>query len=263
MNQRQGTLPTTPLLGVDFHHATMDMVVEAIYAMLGEGTLPCRYVVPINVNMCVAMRSDAQFRQVVAEADLRVVDSRPVLLLSRLLGPALPGVVPGSDLVPALFGAAEARGGLDVYLLGAMPGVGARAAEAIRSRWPAVRVVGVDAPPRGFENDPEENRRILERIERARPQLLILGLGAPKQEKWIHHHRADVRAGVALCAGATIDFLAGEQTRAPRWVQRANLEWLYRMLSQPRRLAGRYVKDGLAMPGLIAEECRRRKGGSA
>ena len=88
----------------------------------------------------------------------------------------------------------------------------------------------------------------------ARPDVLVVGLGAPKQELWVHKHRERLTAKVALCVGATIDFLAGERRRAPAWMQEAGLEWLYRVASEPRRLAARYAKDALIFPRLFARE---------
>jgi len=146
-----------------------------------------------------------------------------------------------------------------VYLLGAAPGVAERAAENVHRRWPAVRVVGTYSPPIGFERDAVENEGILERIADARPDVLVVGLGAPKQELWVHQHREKLAAKVALCVGATIDFLAGEKARAPRWMQRVGLEWFYRVASEPKRLAARYARDAWIFPRLLAREWWQRR----
>ena len=119
-----------------------------------------------------------------------------------------------------------------------------------------MRVVGTYSPPLGFEADPVQNARILELIAAARPQVLIVGLGAPKQELWVHRHRTQLAARVALCLGATIDFLAGETPRAPKWMRGAGLEWTFRVASEPRRLAWRYFRDGLAFGPLLWREWR-------
>ena len=170
------------------------------------------------------------------------------------MGRALPGRVTGSDLVPALFDRAEQAGGLRVFLLGAAEGVGTRAAEQIALRWPSVQVFDVYSPRLGFERDPQENQLILERIRAARPDVLVLGLGAPKQELWVHAHRDQIAAPVVLCVGATIDFLAGERSRAPRWMQSSGLEWLHRVACEPRRLAKRYARDAWIFPQMLARE---------
>jgi N-acetylglucosaminyldiphosphoundecaprenol N-acetyl-beta-D-mannosaminyltransferase len=161
-------------------------------------------------------------------------------------------------LVPALFASADDRHPIRVFLLGAAPGVADRAARRVESTWPNVEVVGTYSPPLGFEKDDYENRQILDRIAVAGPDVLIVGLGAPKQELWVHKHRLHIEATVAVCAGATIDFLAGEKKRAPVWMQRLGLEWFFRMLSDPRRLVRRYARDAWVFPQLIAKELLRR-----
>lgn len=215
---------------------------------------PCRYVVTPNVDHAVMFQEHAELRRAYAGASLVLADGWPVVWASRLLRRPAPERVPGSDLVPALFEAAGQRGGLSVYLLGAGPGVGQRAQANIQRRWPAVRVVGVDSPPLGFERDEQENAAILRRIAAARPEVLVVGLGAPKQELWVARHHRQLAARVALCVGATIDFLAGEKPRAPRWMRRVGLEWLHRLASEPRRLARRYARDAWIFPQLVWRE---------
>jgi len=217
---------------------------------------PCQYVVTPNVDHAVMFQHHAGLQAAYADAALVLADGWPVVAASRMLRRPLPARVTGSDLTPALFDAAAARGGLSVYLLGAAPGVAERAAKKIESRWPAVRVVGTYSPPLGFEKDAAENEAILARIASARPDLLVLGLGAPKQELWAHAHRERLAAKVALCVGATIDFLAGEKSRAPVWMRRTGLEWLHRLATEPRRLVKRYARDAWIFPQLVVREWR-------
>jgi len=146
---------------------------------------------------------------------------------------------------------------LRVYLLGAGPGVAERAAANIDARWPAVAVVGTYSPPLGFEQDEHQNEEILGRIAAVQPDVVVVGLGAPKQELWVHRHRFLIQARVALCVGAAIDFLAGEKPRAPAWMQSTGLEWLYRLLSEPRRLARRYARDAWIFPRIVWNEWRQ------
>jgi N-acetylglucosaminyldiphosphoundecaprenol N-acetyl-beta-D-mannosaminyltransferase len=120
-------------------------------------------------------------------------------------------------------------------------------------------VVGHDSPPPGFEHDAAENDRIVQRIARVAPDLLIVGFGAPKQELWVDRHRSSLPAKLALCVGATIDFLAGERKRAPAWMRAAGLEWLHRVASEPRRLLGRYLHDGCVFPRLVWREMMRER----
>jgi N-acetylglucosaminyldiphosphoundecaprenol N-acetyl-beta-D-mannosaminyltransferase len=175
-----------------------------------------------------------------------------------LLGASLPERVAGSDLVPAVFDRCNTIGGLRVFLLGGRPGVGARAATAIQNLWSEVHVVGHLSPSFGFENDPHECKQVAEAINAQRPDFLVVGLGAPKQELWLHRFQHQISARVAVAAGATIDFLAGEQVRAPRAVQKMGLEWLFRIATDPTRLARRYLHDGVAFPCLLARELARQ-----
>ena len=230
---------------------------EAVSRLLDWATTDdgqCHYLVTPNVDHAVMFQEHAGLREAYAGASLVLADGLPVVWASRLLGRPTPERVAGSDLVPALFDGAEAHGGASVYLLGAGPGVAERAKANIQRRWPKVQVVGVYSPPLGFERDERENAEILARIAEARPEILVVGLGAPKQELWVAKHRELLAARVALCVGATIDFLAGEKPRAPQWMRSVGLEWLHRVASEPRRLARRYARDAWIFPRLVWRE---------
>jgi N-acetylglucosaminyldiphosphoundecaprenol N-acetyl-beta-D-mannosaminyltransferase len=123
-----------------------------------------------------------------------------------------------------------------------------------------VQVVGTFSPPPGFERKPAENEQILAAIAAAHPDVLLVGLGAPKQELWVHAHASRIDAKIALCIGATIDFLAGEKRRAPRWMRRVGLEWVHRLATEPRRLASRYLRDAWIFPQLIWRDWRGCEG---
>lgn len=238
----------------------MREAVERLSGWVRAAARPCRYVVTPNVDHAVMYQSNAALRAAYADAALVLADGMPVVWASRLLRRPLPERVTGSDLVPALFAGATPDRPLRVYLLGAMPGVADRAARHIAERWPGVVVVGTYSPPLGFERDAQENARILRRIADAKPDALIVGFGAPKQELWVHAQRERIDASVVLCVGATIDFLAGEKRRAPVWMRRAGVEWLHRCLTEPRRLARRYLKDAVVFPRLLWHEWRNSAG---
>lgn len=245
------------LFGIEIDALRMSQAVERVYGWLGEDTKACRYVVTPNVDHTVILQHNAQLREAYASAAMVLADGFPVVWASRWLRRPLPELVPGSDLVPALFDAADSHGGATVFLLGAGPGVAERAAQQLQQRWPSVRVVGTYSPPLGFERDAAENERIVERVNAARPDLLVLGFGAPKQELWIARHHRRLQAGCALCVGATIDFLAGEKSRAPAWMRRLRLEWLHRLATEPRRLFKRYARDAWVFPQLVWREWRQ------
>lgn len=214
----------------------------------------CRYVVTPNVDHVVLLNEHAGFRAAYADADLVVADGAPLIRVSRWLGAPLPERVAGVDLTERMLGISDVGRPLRVYLLGGMPGVGQRAAQTIARRWPTVQVVGIDSPPFGFERSDEQNAAVLRGISAVEPDLLVLALGSPKQELWVHAHRTAIRARVALCVGATIDFLAGEKQRAPLWMRRAGLEWVHRLASEPSRLGRRYARDAWIFPRLVARE---------
>jgi len=250
--------PRVRMFGITLHRLGLRAAVAHLNAWMRQDLDRVRYVVTPNVDHLVMLRHDTEFRATYDDASLVVADGLPLVLVSRWLGTALPERVAGSDLVPGLFAAADPVAGLRVYLLGAAPGVAEQAAARVRETWPTVSVVGTYSPPLGFEKDPVENAAILQRIAATQPDLLIIGLGAPKQEKWVHAHQDAIRAKVAICAGATIDFLAGHKRRAPRWVQKSGLEWCYRMLSEPRRLVRRYAVDAWIFPQIVGTAWRQR-----
>jgi N-acetylglucosaminyldiphosphoundecaprenol N-acetyl-beta-D-mannosaminyltransferase len=248
------------LFGFEVDAVRMREAVAQLFEWAAERDGVCRFVVTPNADHAVLFQENTKLRQAYAAASLVLVDGIPLLLAAKLLRRGVPERVPGSDLVPALFAAAserpETRRSLRVYLLGAAPGVAERAAERIHANWGGVEVVGCYSPPLGFERDPAENEAILARVAQSGCDVLIVGLGAPKQELWVLEHQARIAAPVALCVGATIDFLAGEKARAPRWMRRVGLEWLHRLGSEPRRLARRYLRDAIELPRLMWREFR-------
>lgn len=214
----------------------------------------CRYIVTPNVDHAVMLQHRGDLREAYDDASLVLADGLPLVIASRLFRRSLPQRVAGSDLVPQLLASGAP---LRVFLLGAAPGVADMAAEQIRLLWQSVEIVGTLSPPMGFETNAKENERILAAVAAATPDLLIVGFGAPKQELWVHRNHRQLQAKVAICAGATIDFLAGHRRRSPVWMRRAGLEWLHRVASEPRRLASRYARDAWEFPQLIWREWRR------
>ncbi len=252
-----------PLFGFELDAVAIDEAVERVYSWLRERDSSCRYVVTPNVDHAVIFQRHAGLRAAYADAAMVLADGMPVVATARLLGRSLPERVTGTDLTAAIFSDASRQGGCRVFLLGAGPGTAQLAAERIAASWPSVTIVGTNSPPVGFEHDSTACEQILEQIEQAAPELLVVGLGAPKQELWVHAHRHRIRAPVALCVGAAIDFLAGSKKRAPQWMQYCGLEWLHRLASEPRRLGPRYARDVLLLPGIVGRELlqSRSRGG--
>ena len=252
------SIETTKLFGIDLHRVTMEQSIDTLLEWMSDDA-PCRYVVTPNVDHIVKLQSDVEMHQAYQRASLVVADGWPLVTASRLLGSPLPQRVAGSDLVPALLAAGSQIPGFRVFLLGAAAGVGLKAADQIRARWPQVDVCGVASPRFGFDTDSGESQDVVAAINAAAAHLLVVGLGAPRQETWLCKYAEQLNARVAIAAGATIDFLAGVQTRAPRWIRAIRMEWLFRLLSDPRRLAQRYAVDAVVFPRLVLAEWWRSR----
>ena len=235
----------------------MEEAVAQIVEWIAQDKHSCRIVVTPNVNHTVLLQKHMGLQAVYRDADLVLADGFPIIVAAKLLNRWLPERVAGSELVPNLFSASSQKHPQTAYLLGAAPGVAEQAAVAIHERYRFVQVVGAYSPPMGFEMDQAENASIVEKINDVKPDLLCVGLGAPKQELWLHRHREQLNVKVGLCIGATIDFMAGEKAQAPIWMRRSGLEWIHRILSEPKRLTGRYARDATVFPRLVWREWRR------
>lgn len=244
------------LFGIDIDCVDTREAIETVLRWIREPDGQMRYVVTPNVQHTMVFQDDAPFREAYAGASLVIADGWPLVWASRLFGDPLPERVTGSDFLPNLFENVGADRPVTLFLLGAAPGIGEQAATRIHSRWASARVVGTYSPPLGFERDDAENRRILDRIAATNPDILVVGLGAPKQELWTFRFRAELKTRVALCLGGTIDFLAGTKARAPVWMQRLGLEWVHRAATEPRRLGRRYAEHAARFPALLFREWR-------
>ena len=250
----------TLTLGVLVDALTMEGAVAEVIGFLQQPeatAAPGRIVVTPNLDHAVQLRENADLRAVYADAALVLADGMPLVWASRLGARPLPQRVTGSDLTPGVLSAAPA--GTRVYLLGGSEEANLAAANNVQSRYPNLVVVGRLSPPRGFERDAEWSTRIVSAITGSHAQIVILGLGAPKQELWAHQHAQRLPGTVLLCVGATIDFLAGTVKRAPRFMQVLGLEWIFRMLGDPVRLVRRYARDAWHLPGLIWYDLRARR----
>ncbi len=228
--------------GVGFDPLTEDEVAERVEAELAAGR--GGHIVTPNVDICQAVADDAELRELVNGAEVVVADGMPLVWASRLLGTPVPARVTGADLIWSLSDRA-ARRGWPVYLLGGPPGVAAAAAGALASRHPRLRVCGVDAPPYGFDATPQGRRRTRRKVVEAEPRLVFVGLGFPRQDLLIGELRRELPGTWFVGCGAAIAFAAGTVSRAPGWMRRAGLEWLFRLVSEPGRLARRYLVDDL------------------
>ncbi|MDP2085652.1 MAG: WecB/TagA/CpsF family glycosyltransferase [Gemmobacter sp.] len=213
----------------------------------------------VNLDHLVKLRGSAGFRAAYAAQDLVVADGNPVVWLSRLAGRSV-GLVPGSELVLPLARLAASQG-VAVALVGSTEAALAGAAARLQAEVPGLRVALTLAPPMGFDPEGPAAADVLAQVADSGARLCLLALGAPKQEQLAARGRV-LAPGVGFASvGAGVDFLAGTQVRAPVWVRRIAMEWAWRMLSNPRRLAGRYAACAAILPGQAAQALALRRGG--
>ena len=193
-----------------------------------------------NAQLVTLAARDPRFAEALRAADLSVPDGISVVLASRILGQPIPERVTGGDLMERLC-AEAARYGFSVFFLGGLPGAAAGAALNLQRRYPALRIAGTYCPPRGFERDSMESAHIRQLITDAAPDLLCVAFGAPKQEIWMYENCPTLPVGAAMAVGAGLDTQAGLRRRAPPWTHALGIEWLYRLVREPRRLWRRYL----------------------
>ena len=212
------------LLNTYINNVTMPETIAAIEKMIADGKKS--YVVAINVDVVMKIENDSYLKQVVDNADMVLVDGKPLVWISKLHGKPLKAKISGSDLVPLLCKVA-AQKNYTIFIIGGKEGIAEQAKRKLEEKLPGIRILGTYAPPLGFEKDEKE------------------------QEKWIYENISKYNAKVSICAGATVDFLAGNVNRAPKWMSEHGLEWFYRFLQEPKRMFKRYFVDDVKIVGLI------------
>jgi exopolysaccharide biosynthesis WecB/TagA/CpsF family protein len=256
-SDRQGALQIAErvnIAGVPVDTVDMAAAISRVRTALVGGRL--FQVSTINLDFVVRAQHDPEVRRIFERSDLNIADGAPVVWLGRLLGAEMPGRVAGADLVPALL-AESAQAHARVFLLGGEGGVAAIAGARLRELYPGLVVAGTYEPPRAAVED-MNNGEILALIDEAKPDLLLVALGHPKQEHWIDLHRERLPVSVAIGVGCVFDLLAGRSRRAPRWMQDVGLEWAYRIGREPRRLFGRYIKDAVWLVPITMTALRSR-----
>lgn len=200
------------------------------------------YVVTPNVDHLVKLQKDELFRRIYDDATLVLADGMPLIWHSYFLGTPLKAKVSGSDLVPELCENA-AKEGYKLFFLGGRPGAAEKAKAVLEKKYPGIQIVGAYCPAFGFEKYVKENLKIVEMIKQAAPDILLVGLGAPKQEKWIYNYYQLLGVPVSIGVGVTFELIARIVSRAPKWMQGVGLEWFWRLSMEPRRLWRRYLLD--------------------
>lgn len=229
-------------LNTSVNNCTMDGCVCEIERLIAEDKKS--YVVPVNVDVIVKAEKDENLKKIIDSADIVLVDGKPLIWIAKKYKKPITEKVSGSDLVPKLCERAEIKG-YSVFILGGKNGVADAAKHNLEQKFPDIKIIDTYSPQFGFEKNAEELKNIIDRINAANPDILLVCLGCPKQERFIYDNMDKYSAKVSICAGATVDFLAGKAKRAPKWMQNHGLEWFYRFLHEPFRLFKRYFIDDL------------------
>lgn len=249
-NRLDRRLSKVELLGMDFDNLSRYELLES----LSKGV-----VFTPNVDHLMKLRSDPEFAAVYRKADFKICDSQILMYASKFLGKPLKEKLSGADLFPWFCEHHRYNNDVKVFLLGGREGVAKRAQARVNTRIGRQIVVGEYSPPYGFERSPEECRKVLDVIERSGANVVAVCLGAPKQEKWIAQYCDSLpTVDIFMAVGAVVDFEAGEKPRAPRYVSELGLEWLYRLLSEPKRLWRRYLVESMPFFGLVLAEKLRQ-----
>lgn len=242
--------PPIVMMGVPLDQLTAAQTLEIIGEMIASRSP--HLLATANVDFLAQVQSDEILRRILVDADLILCDGTPLVWMSKWLGDPLPERIAGSDLVPLLLDLAQEKGHR-VFFLGGRDEVVAVAEDKIKERWPGLQIAGMYSPPFA-PMDQMDHADICQRIREAKADMLFVSFGCPKQEKWLALNYRDAGVPVAIGVGATIDFLAGTVKRAPVWMRKTGLEWFFRVLQEPKRLARRYWTDICVVgPGLIKQ----------
>ncbi|MEB3356221.1 MAG: WecB/TagA/CpsF family glycosyltransferase [Synechococcales bacterium] len=211
-----------------------------------------------NVDHLIKLRKDPEFWAIYQTATYRTCDSQILMYASKILGTPIQEKISGSDLFPAFYKYYANDEEVTIFLLGGAEGVADEARKRINERVGRNMVIAAHSPSFGFEKNEEECQQLVDMINQSGATVLAVGVGAPKQEKWISQYKSQL-TGIKtfLAIGATIDFEAGKTPRAPQWVSEMGLEWLYRLISEPKRLWKRYLLEDLVFFWLLLQQLLR------
>ena len=229
-------------MNTDIDNLTMAETLNEIEKLIQKKN--CSYVVTPNVDHIVRLEKDEELQKVYKNASLILTDGKPLIWISKWYKTTIKEKISGSDLFPRVCQLA-ANKNYTMYLLGAAEGVADTAARNLMKKYPGLNIVGTYSPPFGFEKNEQEMNKIKTQIQDVHPDILIVGLGCPKQEKFMYYHCKELGVPISFGLGASIDFEAGNIKRAPKWMSNHGLEWLYRFSKEPKRLFKRYFVDDL------------------
>ena len=239
---QRSRIPSTELLGMNVHGPTLDQAMELIEGWIRSPKGRCRQVVVTGFHGLWVGHQDEEFRRILNEADLFCPDGIAPIWLSRLHGRPLPQRLPGSDVMEAFFQRAQQKG-YRSYFYGTSDATLAALSKRLKDRFPGIAIAGTFSPPFRTLNDEEEADHV-EAINASGADVLWVGLGLPKQDRWIARNRFRLKIPVAIGVGAAFTFHAGTVSRVPQWIGDAGFEWIWRLAAEPRKLWRRDVVDG-------------------
>jgi len=245
--------PAITLMGCRIDNLSMEETLGRVEQFIRAGT-PHQHVV-VNVDKLVKASRDAQLRRIINACALVNVDGMPVVWAARLLGKPLKERVAGVDLFEALMRRSGERG-WRVFLLGARAEVVAAVADTYQRRYPALAIAGWRD---GYWQGEAEEALVAEQVRASGADLLFVAFGSPRKEQFLGRWQASMRIPFAMGVGGSFDVAAGRVKRAPRWMQRAGLEWFYRFLQEPRRMFHRYFIEDMAFVWLLIKEAARMR----
>ena len=237
-----------PLLNTYVNNVSMKETLQEICRLVD--TKQKSYVVAINVDVVMKIEKDNYLKKITDEANLTSKKEKPLVWIAKWHKKPVKAKISGSDLVPQLCKIANKRG-YSVFIIGGAKGVAEKAKINLENELKNFKIVGTYSPPLGFEKDANELDKINLMITDAHPDLVLACFGCPKQEKWIYENYHKYDGTVSICAGATVDFLAGNVKRAPQWMSDHGLEWIYRFFQEPKRLFKRYFIEDIRIVHLF------------
>ena len=235
-------------LNTHVDNLTMEEAVQEIDRLIVEKKQS--YVVTPNMDHIVLIEKDKLFKEIYDNADLVLTDGKPLLWIANIKGTPIKEKVSGSDIFPRICELAADRG-YKIFILGAAEGIANKAAEILMKRYSGLIVSGAYSPPIGFEKNTDEVKKIIELINDSEADILAVALGSPKGEKFIYKIRSKINVSLSISIGATIDFIAGNVKRAPKWMSNMGLEWLFRITQDPKRMIKRYWNDAVSIVPII------------
>jgi len=224
------------ICGVSVSAINLDMACEILDGWINERKKS--YVCIAPVSTIVDSQSEAEYRKIINEADMITPDGMPLVWIGKLRGNKDIGRTYGPDLMLALCGRGQKKG-YKHFLYGGSKNTCSLLKNVLERKFPAIDIVGEYAPPFSSQYV-QEDEEVVDEINRLSPDVLWVGLGSPKQDYWMHHHRDKLNVPVMVGVGAAFDFIAGTKKQAPMWMRRSGLEWLFRLCSEPQRLWKRY-----------------------